>query len=225
MPITKKTTTTKKVYKRKGYRKSIESIVKSVLDKNSETKSHVRFATEQSMSTLSSPNTVFTLNQITKGDSKNNRQGDMIMPQRIDIRGQIQATNQEAVWYKVFLLEHNSGRNPLDDLLENNSGNFDPALSDLTAIYARINTGKYRVLGTRVIKTGTQSSTANDRMAVHMFHMNLPLRGKMYFDQGSDIPNKRKISLMVLGRRANNDDTFGLPFEFTFNSKLYFKDI
>ena len=67
-----------------------------------------------------------------------------------------------------------------------------------------------------MFKTGTMSNTANDSNAVRFFHMNVPLRGKMYFDEGVNIPNKRQLSLLVFGRRANNDDTLGLTFEFTF---------
>ena len=146
----------------------------------------------------------------------------MIMPTRIDIRGQIQAAYQDAVYYKILLLEHNSARNPVDDLLENDSGNFAPAAADLKAMYARINTGKYRVLGSKILKTGTVSNTANDSNAVKFFHMNVPLRGKMYFDDGADVPNKRQLTLLVFGRRANNDEGIqGHIFEFTFNSKIY----
>lgn len=222
--------TAKSRYTRKSKRApmkyaNLAKTVKNIMDKNTETKAHIAHNTEFSYSTLTSPSGFFTLNNITQGDTKHNREGAMIMPTRIDIRGQVQATNQEAVYYKVLLLEHNSARNPIDDLLENNAGNFAPAASDLTAIYARVNTGKYRVLASRMLKTGTVSSTANDANAVQFFNMNIPLRGKMYFDEGSNTPNKRQLSLLVFGRRANNDDTQGLAFEFTFNSKMYFKDI
>lgn len=225
-PAIKKTS--KRSYKKRVYRRkpaNIKAIVKSVMKRNVETKSHIVANSEFGYSTLTSPSGFFTLNGIAQGNDAHERDGNMIMPTRIDIRGQIQATHQEAIWYKILLLEHNSARSPVSDLLEDNNGNFAPAVSDITAMYARINTGKYRVLGSKMVKTGTMSNTANDVNAVRFFHMNVPLRGKMYFDDGSSVPNKRQLSLLVFGRRANNDETTGLGFEFTFNSKLYFKDL
>lgn len=88
-----------------------------------------------------------------------------------------------------------------------------------------MNNHKYKVLATRVLKTGTVSNTANDFGAVAMFNMKVPLKGKMVFDDGEVFPQKRMLSLIVFGRRANNDDTTGLTFELTFNSKFYYKDM
>lgn len=220
--------TTKRTYKKRVYRKkptNIKAIVKSVMKGETETKSHIVANTEFGYSTLTSPTGFFILNALSQGNDAHERDGNMIMPTRIDIRGQIQATHQEAIWYKILLLEHNSARNPINDLLEDDGGNFAPASKDLTAMYARMNTSKYRVLGSKMVKTGTVSNTANDGNAVKFFKMNVPLKGKMYFDDGYDVPIKRQLSLLVFGRRANNDETTGLGFEFTFNSKFYFKDV
>lgn len=202
----------------------VKTIVKKTIQKTQETKNHIAHFTENAGSTLTSPNSFFHIARIPQGTGAHQRIGDTIAPTYLDVRGQVQATNQEAVWYKVFVFEKNVQSDPLLDFLETNNGNFAPATSDLSAIYARVNNAKYKVLATRMLKTGTMSNTANDANAAQLFHMKIPLKGKMTWDDNQNDPQKRDICLMVFGRRANNDDAVGLNFEFSYNSKLFFKD-
>jgi len=213
--------TTKKAASQK---KTISKIVKKAITQAQETKNHIKFNTEFQYSTLTSPSGFFHLATIPQGTGAHQRIGDGISPTYLDVRGQVQATNQEAVWYRIYVLEKNVAADPTQDLLETNNGNFAPATSDLAAIYARVNHQKYKVLATRLLKTGTMSNTANDANAAQLFHMKIPMKGKLIYDDNATDPQKRDLVLLVMGRRANNDDTLGLNFEFSFNSKLYFKD-
>lgn len=204
---------------------TIRKVVRQELNKVSETKYKITSVTEFAYNTIGSPSGFFTLNSIAQGDSRNARTGNAINPTFLDIRGQIQATHQEAIWYKIFLIEKNRNDDPTLDLFETDTGDVAGPSQDLRAIYQRMNNHKYKILSTRVLKTGTMSSTANDAGAVAMFHMKMPLKGKHVFDDGETVPEKKQLTLMVLGRRANNDDSLGLQFEVTFNSKFYFKDM
>lgn len=206
-------------------KQSLTKQIKAVVKRQAETKNHISFNTEFAYNTLTSPTGFFPLDVIPQGTASHQRDGNFINPVYLDVRGQVQATNQEAVWYKIFVFEKNVQSNPTQDFMETNAGNFAPAAQDLQAIYARINTAKYKVLATRMLKTGTMSNTANDANAAQLFHMKIPLKGRMEFDDNSNAPQKRQLCLMVIGRRANNDDLNGLTFEFSYNSKLYFKDM
>lgn len=229
--VPRKPRTTKYVRKgNKGVRRPKVSTplyraITNVINRKSETKYKITPVTEVSLSTLTSPAGDNALNVIAQGNARNEREGNSIMPTFIDIRGQVQATNQEAVWYKLILLEKDVNDSPASDLFETDTGNVSGASQDLKAIYQRMNNHKYKILKTRILKTGTVSNTANDSGAVAMFHMKCPLKGKMIFDDGVNAPQKRTLSLLVLARRANNDDTTGLTFEYTFNSKFYYKDM
>lgn len=224
LPIKKFTGKLKKALPRKKPL-TIRKVVRQEINKASETKYKIVSNTEFAYNTIGSPSGFFSLNNITQGDTRNNRTGNAINPTFIDIRGQIQATHQEAIWYKIFLIEKNRQDDPTLDLFETDTGDVAGPSQDLRAIYQRMNNHKYKILKTRVLKTGTVSSTANDAGAVAMFHMKMPLKGKMVYDDAETNPEKRHLVLMVLGRRANNDDTLGLQFEVTFNSKFYFKDM
>ena len=225
--IPRKPRTTKYVRKgNKGQRKStLVNTVKKVVKSQAETKSRVLAVTEATDNTITNPTGWHALNTVAQGTDKENRTGNMITPTWLDVRGQVQSSYQDATYYRVIVFEKNIQSNPLTDLLEDDSGNFAPASGDLKAIYARINTAKFRILGSRVLKLGTQSNTANDRNSVQMFHMKMKLGGKMFFDEGQVNPQRRQIGLLVIGRRANNDDTAGHAFELTFNSKFYYKDM
>jgi len=205
--------------------KSLVSTIKKVVSDNSETKSTINVQTEQDYSTLTSPAVTYRLNDVVQGTDSHERVGDRITSKMIDIRGSIYSAHQQPIIHKLILLECNKQSDPLDDLMENNQGVFAPAAQDLSAIYARMNTTKYKIHATRVIRTGTVSSTANDANASKLFTMTCKVPNAVTFDEGAFTPQKRVLRLIVFSRRADNDDTLGLRSELTFNSKFYFKDM
>lgn len=221
----KNTFTTKKKYTpRRKTTTNFATRVKAVINKTSETKNSVFVGTEIASSTLTSPATYHNLNTLYQGTDKQNRIGQSVNGMLMDIRGSIMSPHQTPIFHKIFVLEKNFQSDPLVDMLEDNTGNFAPAGQDLSAIYARINTHKYRVLGTKVLKTGSLSSSANGANAAQLFNMTVKTPGKYDFDDNVNNPQKRQIVLLMISRRADNDETLGSSVELTYNCKWYFKD-
>jgi len=211
---------------RRTYRPSIAQVVKKEILKTAESKAKILHNTEfNNGSTLTSPTAVIDLNWLAEGPEEDQRIGNMVQPSRIDLRGCIKSNHHSAMYHKIMVLEMNYQSNPLDDLLEDNTGNYAPATQDLSAIFARINTTKYKVLATRTLKTGLVSNQTDDFGGVAMYHINLPLKGKIYYEDALSFPQKRRIVMMCISREANNDTALGHTVELTYNSKFYYKDV
>lgn len=221
----------KKKTMRKSYSKSSSSSLKravaQVLRKNVETKATITSATESFLSTLSSPQSTnsILLNSITTGASLQNRLGCKINAKYVDVRGQvIFPTDAPAVYTKIFLIMCNEGDDPINDLLETNAAVFGGAGNDTSAVYARVNTTKYRILGTKMIRTGNTGGLTQTAL----FQMNVNLKGQMisYENTSSNTtPSNKKIILHYFSRRADNDESLGTAGEITWNAKFYFTDM
>lgn len=230
MPYTRRPRTAGKPRPKSTYRKrpraTVASLVRKELMKNAESKALITAQTEfNNGTTLTSPTTIFDMNSVVEGPEENQRIGNMIQPTRLDVRGCVKTNDHTPMYHKLILVEMNYQSNPLLDLLEDNLGNYAPANLDLTAIFARINTTKYKVLATRVLKTGQLSSTADDYGSTAMFNINIPVTGKIYFEDALAFPQKRRIAMVVISREAGNDTMAGKNVEVTVNSKFYYKDI
>jgi len=205
--------------------KSITSVVKKVIQQQAEPKFFIVSVTEQ-VNNTNTPITKWLLNSVPSGITASERIGDEVMSKMVNIRGHVCGTYQQAVYHKIMLVEHNAQSDPSIDLLENNAGNFAPAAANITDIYARVNTLKYKVLATRTLKTGTVSNTANDYGASQMFEMTAKIPGPIKFDgPQAVIPQKRVLRLLLFSRTAANDTTLGEQYEITFNSKFYYSDM
>lgn len=225
----------RQMIKRKPVRKAkkssssqMEAIAKRVMLKNTETKYLILNSTESTGmgGTLNSPQTSYGLNSLANGDEENQIDGLKVVGNMLDIRGSLQTAHQHAIYHKIFVLEYDKQSNPLNDLLEDNAGAFAPAAQDLSAIYARVNTKKYKVLATRILKTGTVSNTANDFSSSRLFHISVKTRGVFNYDESSTAPTKRRIAMLMISRRADNDPTnIPEPVEWSWNSKWYYKDV
>lgn len=151
---------TKKMYKSRVSRKpktSIYKAVKQVLQKNAETKASIVTATESFLSTLSSPQATnsIVLNNVANGSTNATRTGVKINAKFLNVRGAVFfPTDAVAIYTKIFIIMCNENDDPINDLLETNSAVFGAAGNDFSAIYARVNTTKYRILGTTIVKTG-----------------------------------------------------------------------
>lgn len=226
MPFPKKKRTTKYVRKgNKGVRTPIKTIVKKEIMKQAETKAQLTVHTEANLgTTLSSPNNWYSLNNINKGTESHQRVGNKINPTFLDVRGSLMANVNKQVYHKVMIISMNKQSDPLLDLLEDNAGAYSAAGQNLSAIYARINTAKYQVLGTRVLKTGT-SNGGNSEQLTQMFHFKIPMKGMTEFQEDENVAQKRRIIILAFSREAGNDTTLGEAVEWTFNSKFYYKDM
>lgn len=221
----KKPMAKKKTYNRKStsYRSTtVARQVKSILARQVETKSNIVIITERSVSSLGSPVVSDVLNATTQGSSQSQRLGQKITPKFIDVRGHLHlATLAEPQFVRVLLLQCSVDEDGLTDLFESNSALIQPAAADLSAIYARINTTKYKVLGAKTLKLGP----SDNYYGTQMFHMKAKLSGQLHYDIGSINPEKNKIVLVVINRRVDNDESTGTVAELTFNSKFYFTDM
>lgn len=226
MPYPKKKRTTKYVRKgNKGVRQSLKTAIKKEILKATETKHQLVTHTADTSfgTTLTSPANWYSLNNINKGTESNERVGNQVTSSFLDVRGSLLAKGNLQQYHKVMVISMNKQSDPLTDLLENNTGSYSAATTRLEAIYARINTAKYRVLATRVMKTGT-SNGGNSEQLTQMFHMKIPLKGVMEFQEDESVCQKRRIAIIAFSRDADN--TVGsVAVEWTFNSKLYYKDL
>jgi len=214
------------MYKKKTTQ-SIAKVVKSVIAKQAETKWSITAVTESNLGTLSSPvagNSIL-LNSITTGASIQNRIGVKITQKYVDIRGAVFfPTDAPAIYTKIFLIQCNQEDDPINDLLETNAAVFGAAGNDFSAIYARVNTTKYKVLATRLLKTGNTGGLQQ----THPFTINVNLKNSMVQyenNSGNTTPSNKKLILHYFSRRADNDEVGGTTGEITWNSKYYFTDM
>ena len=226
----KKTSKSRKTMSKKNYKKpsmAIQRAVKQVLHKAVETKATITSITESAINTLISPvaSNSITLNSLANGTGQQNRVGVKVNARYMDIRGcVIFPTDAPAIYTKIFLLMHNQEEDPINDLLETNAAVFGAAGNDISATYARVNTTKYRVLATRMIKTG---NTAGLQQTMP-FKINCSLRNQVITfenNSGNTTPSNKRITLHYYSRRADNDDTLGTNGEINWNAKFYFQDL
>lgn len=225
--VPRKSRTTKYVRKgNKGVRRpALKAIVKKEIMKAAETKAQLTIHTEASLgTTLTSPNNWYSLNNLDKGTQSNQRVGDKVSPTFLDVRGSLISNANKQMYHKVMILSMNKQSDPLLDLLEDTSGAFAPAGTNLSAIYARLNTAKYQVLGSRVLKTGTANGL-NSEQLTQMFHFKIPMKGVVEFAEDSNQAQKRRVIIIGFSREAGNDTTLGEAVEWTFNAKYYYKDL
>jgi len=143
----------------------------------------------------------------------------------LNIRGSLQSNSLKPIISRILVVETNAANDPSLDLLEDNTGGFSPASSDLYAISARINTLKYKVLKQIVIKTGTYANHVGDYGGTQLFNETIKLKGTMEYEDGTTSCNKRTILLVPIYREAQNDvSSSGAVVELTWNSKFYYKD-
>lgn len=198
--------------------------VRAVIQKVAETRSSITVGTEVTSSSLTSPTTsnAIVLNSVPLGTAIANRVGNVIQPKYIDLRGSVHmAPSDSTTTARMLVIEHNVTDDPLSTLLETNTGDFGPPAQDFSSMFSRINTTKYRVLATKVIKLGN----ANGYFNTQMFHFNIKLSGKMFFEIGDNVPDKRQITFIWWNRRTDNDEGLGTSMECTYNSKFYYQDI
>jgi len=216
-PAAKKRTTKKapsQVFARK---------VRAVIQKVAETKSMIIYDTEITTNTLSSPtaNHVVKLNAIGTGANVYNRVGTKISPKWLNVRGSFFTAADPNQTLRLMVVEHDLDSDPLTELLEVNSGAIGPPGNDYSAIYARINTTKFKVLAT---KTMTFGYTAGS-LPCKLFNFTIKLGGAMHFEIGDTTPSKRTISLVWYNRRSDNDESTGSNGELSYNSKFYYQDM
>jgi hypothetical protein len=217
----KKTTYRKKSnYNRTSFANKVKAIVKS----QQETKSVITPYTERTESTLTSPFLVFALNTLSQGTAGHQRLGDKVNGMLMNVRGSIHSPHVFPIIHRILIVEKNRQSDVTSDLLEDNSGNYAPAGTDLQAIYARINTHKYKVLASRVFHTGSQSSTYSDYGTTKLFNMTFKTPGPFVYDDNQTAPQKRDIRMVIISRRSDNDEALGSNLEITLNAKWYFKD-
>lgn len=223
MPLQKKRFS--KSTRKASSKKSTVALVKRVVNNMTETKANIVSQTENTTfgTTLSSPADWYSLNNLNKGTESHQRVGDKISSIFVDIRGSLLAKGNLQQYHKVMIIQMNKQSDPLQDLLEDNTGGFTPANRKLESIYARVNTTKYRVLGTRVMKTGT-SNGGNAPSLTQMFHFKIPLKGTMEFQEDEAICQKKRIAIICFSRDADNSNG-STAVEWSFNSKFYYKDM
>ena len=199
--------------------------VNAVINRKAETKSHITVGTEVSSSSLTSPvfgTTICTLNNVPAGGAVNQRTGNKISPSYLNVRGFLHlAADAASQFIKLMIVEHDEIDNFATDGLETDLATYAPPGSDLGAINGRINTTRYRVLKTKIVKLGHTQGFFGSAM----FNFDVKLKGNMYFEQAGTIPSRRKLSFIFYNRRADNDETLGTTCEVTYNSKFYYTDM
>lgn len=224
MPWTtrKKPTWKKRAPARAPAKKTVVRAVKSVLNREVEMKNTIVTGTELTLSTLTSPASIYVLNTVSQGTNQATRTGNRISPKFLNVRGSLHIQPSDSAQYvRLMVIQSTNDSDGLTDLLETNNSTYGPAGTDVASIYGRLNTTKYRLLASRLCKVGF----TNNFYGSYLFNMNMKLSGNMYYDQGSNIPHNRKIFFVVINRRSDNDESTGTNCELTFNSKFYFQDM
>lgn len=198
--------------------------VRQVINRIAETKTSIVTGTEVTSTTLVSPtsSTLVPLNSIATASGQSNRTGVKITPKFLNVRGAVHMDPSTSTLHaRVLVLQHDVGDDPLSTLFENNSGAFAPAGADYSAMFARLNTTKYRILAQRNLRLGNGTGYYN----CMPFNINIKLSGNMYYEIGSTIPSKRQLTLIWFARRTDNDESLGTNFEVSYNSKFYYQDM
>lgn len=223
VPRKRRTTTYRKAPGRpKGRltKATVAKIAKTVVNKQIETKKISTERTEISLSTLGGVENQSIVDTAT-GDGHGNRDGHMLQPVGLDVRGHLKNNSTNPGIYKVLVVRiKNNEADPSLDFLETNVGNVDLTTADLSTIYRRVNTDSYQVLASRMLKIGIQEDNVN------MFRMWIDLRKarKMIYEGvGPNEPKYNRIHLIAFGRGTGNDSE-NFTCELSYNATFYFKD-
>lgn len=206
---------------------SIARTIKSIMNRNNETKNTIVAVTESTVSTLTSPtsNNIQNVNNLLIGNSHSTRIGNKVNGKYLNIRGSVYFPDDVTTIYtKLMILQCQEDDDPINDLLETNGANFSAASTDLSAIYARVNTTRYKVLATRVLKTGVTGGLQQTQL----FNITVKLgNASMRYEQGSgvNVCSDKKLVFVYFSRRGDNDETLGLNGEISWNSKFYYTDM
>ncbi|WP_445772336.1 hypothetical protein [Rheinheimera sp.] len=226
MPVVRKsrTTTYKKVpgqSKGRITKAVVANIAKRVVNKEIETKKRSQEVEETNISTLGGFHTSVGLLRLPAGSSHGQRNGHKVQPIGLDVRGHFHTPNPNQIYVKCMLIQvkNNTATLPAD-LLETNATNVDPATTDMTSMWRRVNTDSFRVLGTKMLYMS--DITARSRM----FKFWIPLK-KHYaltYEGSAEVdPNYGRIYLVAWARGAGND-ALSTNIELTYNSTFYYKD-
>lgn len=199
---------------------SLKSQIKRVVDATAETKKHSTEVNEVAVSTLngfSSTNVV----SLAANTAQGGRIGHSVTGVGLDVRGHIFSNTSRPVYGKLMVIQFkNSAANPVDDLIENNTGNNSVSTLDMTSMWRRINTDSYRVLGQRMLKVGP-----NRNDTTQMFKMYIPLKRKFTYEGGSAVePTWGKVRLVFWARTGESDGA-NETVELHFNTTFYYKDL
>lgn len=206
---------------------SLRRAVAQVISRQNETKATIITSTEAFLSTLSSPvaGNSIVLNNLGSGTNQASRIGNKVNAKFINVRGAVFfPSDSPTIYTKVFILMCNEDDDPINDLLETNAAVFGAAGNDFSAIYARVNTTKYKVLGTRLLKTGTDGGL----LQTATFNITSNLKGQTITyenNSGNSAASNKKILIHYYSRRADNDESLGTVGDMTWNSKFYFTDM
>lgn len=200
----------------------VAAIAKKVVNKEIETKKRSHEVEETSISTFGGFHTSTGLLKLPQGAAHGQRQGHKIQPVGLDIRGHFcgpSGNHQSYVKCMVIQVKNNQAALP-GDLLETNSTNVDPAATDMTSMWRRINTDSFRVLKSKMLYMSDITSRAK------MFRFWIPLKSHYaltYEGAGEVDPNFGRIYLVAWTRGAGNDAVAN-SIELTYNSTFYYKD-
>lgn len=200
--------------------KTVAAIAKKVVNKQIETKKLSTEVTEQALSTIGGVEDQSLVNTAL-GDGQGGRDGHMLQPVGIDVRGHVKNNTTNPVIFKVCLVKiKNNEADPSTDFLETNAGNVSLTGNDLSTMYRRVNSDSYQILTSRMMKIGVEEDN------VKMFKMWLPMkkmRKLIYEGISSSEPKYNRIHLIAFGRGTGNDNE-NITLELTYNSTFYFKD-
>lgn len=206
-------------------RTNLTNFVKKVALRQSETKKFEYTVNERQLTTLTSPTVVDQLTVVPQGNGYQQRVGHEILTTGFSIRGFVNTVAPVQQFIRIMVLVRNDAQsNPIDDVLEDNTGNHSAATSgDVLKILRRVNTDKYKVLTDRVMKFGDgRAQQMYDD--TKLFKIWIPYRKKLRFDAAQSVPPTDEVFLLAWTSRSDADTTTGTRCELSFSSTLYYKD-
>lgn len=226
--VARKYSSKKKAYVKRrstNRRSTVRGIVNSIINKKAETKKHSFAVSEQTVSTLTSPNSnnFYQPLALQNGTGLNNRIGHKVQGVGLDIRGHFynnQSGTQSFAKMVVFRRK-NMSADPESDLLETNASNVGPASQGIQKMYARFNTDDYQILKTKMFVLGSPDGAQRTKF----FKCWVPLKNNFTYDgSGTAPPSYGDIMICFYSAESANDTMLGTTIECTFNSTFYFKD-
>lgn len=209
---------------RKSRKTNVARIVRKVIASKAETKFGIVSVTESGVNSFSSPQATnnVLLNNPGVGSNVYQRTGNKIRVRRLDIRGHVELGDATKAHYvKVMVIKCNINDDPTTDMLEGQSSVYAPATADVSAIYARVNTTKYRVLASKVLTVGTGSGF----LTAKLFRFNINLKDmEVRWDQGASAPENQLRIIYFARQCANDEGITASTLEISWNSKMYYHD-
>lgn len=212
--------------------KTLAKKITRIMDRRLETKcygAHIS-ETEHNNKTLY----VYDVSDVATGSETNNRDGEQILPTRIDIKGLLhnQQTAQGAVARILLLKTKGIDSTITADYPMFLSVNQVPVTynqigtNNVDFLFYPINHKKFQVLADRRYNMSADAQSAYPPHQV--FSITKKLHGKMIFERGQSGPGNQnhRYLLVFLQHRADSDESNdGSSIETTFHSRLFFKDI